>query len=91
MSLPDLISNSEEFTTASEDSQGDSKDEVYSNWKEDTTNPWVPIWTRINRPGKEDNLNTSEEEDRGRPASGRGGYKEREVSPGRALLEQLVN
>ena len=74
MSLPDLISNSEEFTTASEDSQGDSKDEVYSNWKEDTTNPWVPIWTRINRPWDQDNSSSSEDEDRGRSASGRGGH-----------------
>ena len=91
MSLPDLISNSEEFTTASEDSQGDFKDEVYSDWKEDTSNSRVPIWTRIDRPGEEDNSNTSEDKDRGRPASGRGGYKEREVSPGCAFLEQLVN
>ena len=88
-SLPGLTSKSKEDSTAYEDSQDDSGDEGYSDWKKSTNNTWVPTRKRNHR--LEDSSTDSEDKDEERHASGRGGHTDRMDSPGQVLMRRLAN
>ena len=88
-SLPGLTSKSEEDCTASEDSQDDSGDEGYSDWKKSTNDTWVPTRKRNHHLEGEDSSTDSEDEDEERHTSGRGGHRDRKDSPGQVLMRRL--
>ena len=90
-SLPGLTRKSKEDSTAYEDSQDDSGDEGYSDWKKSTNNTWVPTRKRNNRLEGEDSSTDSEDKDEERHASGRGGHTDRMDSPGQVLMRRLAN
>lgn len=76
-SLPDLTSNSGDSTTSTEERKEETQDEGYSNQKEDTSDPRVSGQTSKDRPGKEDQSTSSEDEERGGTARDRGHHLNR--------------